>query len=64
MSFCASVPPVLFPEIVCDPASSLNNVYMYNILDIIYIQAFQFRKHDFDLWVGGRGDGLNMYQQL
>ena len=26
------------------------------------IQAFQFRKHDFDLWVGG--DGLDMYQQL
>ena len=25
-------------------------------------QAFQFRKHDFDLWVGG--DGLDMYQQL
>ena len=26
------------------------------------VQAFQFRKHDFDLWVGG--DGLDMYQQL
>ena len=26
------------------------------------VQAFQFRKHDFDLWVGG--DGLGMYQQL
>ena len=26
------------------------------------IQAFQFRKHDFDLWV--RSDGLDMYQQL
>ena len=26
------------------------------------VQAFQFWKHDFDLWVGG--DGLDMYQQL
>ena len=26
------------------------------------IQAFQFRKHDFDLWVGS--GGLEMYQQL
>ena len=26
------------------------------------VQAFQFRKHEFDLWVGG--DGLDMYQQL
>ena len=26
------------------------------------VQAFQFRKQDFDLWVGG--DGLDMYQQL
>ena len=26
------------------------------------VQAFQFRKHDFDLWVGD--DGLDMYQQL
>ena len=26
------------------------------------VQAFQFRKHDFDLWV--RGVGLGMYQQL
>ena len=26
------------------------------------VQAFQFLKPDFDLWVGG--DGLDMYQQL
>ena len=26
------------------------------------VQAFQFRKHYFDLWVGG--DGLDMFQQL
>ena len=26
------------------------------------VQAFQFRKHDFDLWVGGHG--LDMFQQL
>ena len=26
------------------------------------VQAFQFRKHDFDLLVGG--GGLDMYQQL
>ena len=28
----------------------------------VTIKAFQFRKHDFDLWV--RGDGLDMYQQF
>ena len=26
------------------------------------VQAFQFRKHDFELWVGG--GGLDMYQQF
>ena len=26
------------------------------------VQAFQFRKHDFDLWIGG--GGLDMYQQI
>ena len=26
------------------------------------VQAFQFRKHDFDLWVGG--DGLDKYRNL
>ena len=25
-------------------------------------RPFKFRKHDFDLWIGG--DGLDMYQQI
>ena len=52
------------------PSTNLLVYFVYTIFICVIcapalregVQAFQFRKHDFDLWV--RGDGLDMYQQL